>query len=397
MNPSVERRRAPLAVLLSGLLFALPFAATATAQTAEATFRVGTWNLEFLGAAGNFRNDLPPRTDQDLAALGKKIRQLGVAVLAVQEVNDEATLRKVAAGAGPSWAVVLGTSGGWDDGKTAQRLGFVYDGAAVELLFAEELQQLPRQFEGAPIFHRVPLTAAFRHKASRCDFRLVTVHLKAGQKPADEHKRRGEARALAAWLEELHAAPDEDRDVLLLGDFNSSYGAEPEQVLEQSGAFRFLDQQQASPTIMHFADPIDHVVAAVACTEVRRDSLAVDADFDGMDRNAWRRTYSDHFPVSAALVARGDDDPQAIFRRVAEVAPAAAARPRAAGGAAGKAAAGWPPATGAVVLVTTTSKQQVEGRLLHPLPDGPGGWVVLETDRGVVALAYGQVESVRLR
>jgi hypothetical protein len=83
-------------------------------------------------------------------------------VLAVQEINGEAPLRKVAAAAGPSWHVLLGTSGGWDDGKTAQRIGFVYDSAVVDLLQAEELLQLPREFEGVPIFHRVPVTACFR-------------------------------------------------------------------------------------------------------------------------------------------------------------------------------------------------------------------------------------------
>jgi endonuclease/exonuclease/phosphatase family metal-dependent hydrolase len=314
-------------------LLAALSAATLAAQQAppEHTFRVGTWNLEFLGAEGNFRNNTPPRTDDDYAAIGKKVVQLGVCVLAVQEINDEASLRKVAAGAGASWDVLLGTSGSWDDGKTAQRIGFVFDKAQVELLHAEELLQLPRKFEEQPIFHRVPVTACFQHKASGCDFRLVTVHMKAGQKAQDQRKRVGEAQALAAWLDTLAADANEDPDVVLLGDFNSSYGTDPEKLFEKSERRRYLEPREKQPTIMHFADPIDQVVGSVGCKELRVDSLAIDGDFDGMKREAWRQTYSDHFPVVATFVASGDDDAKAKFAR----GPASQFLPRAAAPAAG--------------------------------------------------------------
>jgi len=141
------------------LLIASLLATGLAAQTPEVQFRIGTWNLEFLGAEGNFRNNLPPRDEADYVALGKKVQDLGVCVLAVQEICGEAVLQKVAAGAGPSWTAVLGTSGGWDDGKVQQGIGFVYDRAALDLLHCEELLNFPREYEGLPIFHRVPVTA----------------------------------------------------------------------------------------------------------------------------------------------------------------------------------------------------------------------------------------------
>ncbi|MBL8751071.1 MAG: hypothetical protein JNK78_18070, partial [Planctomycetes bacterium] len=177
--------------LFASLVFVLSLPAQAPADAH--TIRIGTWNLEFLGAEGNYRNNLPPRDDQDFAKIGQKVKSLGVAVLAVQEVCGPDPLRKVTAGAGPSWRFVLGTSGAWDDGKTSQQVGFLYDTAVVDLLFAEELLQLPREKDGVPIFHRVPVTAAFKVKATGFDFRATVVHLKAGQKKDDEQKRRLEA------------------------------------------------------------------------------------------------------------------------------------------------------------------------------------------------------------
>ena len=80
-------------LLLPGLLFSLALPAQG-----PATLKIGTWNLEFLGADGDFRNKLPLRDDADYQKIGEKIRSLGVAVLAVQEISGDAPLRKVAAG-----------------------------------------------------------------------------------------------------------------------------------------------------------------------------------------------------------------------------------------------------------------------------------------------------------
>lgn len=385
-------------------------ASHAVAQDAEVDFRIGTWNLEFLGAEGSFRNNLPPRTEADYKAIGKKIVDLGVAVLAVQEICGEEPLKKVAAGAGRNWTVLLGTTGGWDDGKTAQNIGFLYDRSAVDLLSAEELLQLPREFEGQAIFHRVPVTACFRHRASGCDFRLVTVHLKAGQKPVDEQKRRGEAQALAGWLDGLHTNKLEDTDVVLLGDFNSTYGTDPERLFEHSKLRRYLQTQKPTPTIMHFAEPIDQIVGNMACRELRVDSLTVDGDFDGQTRETWRQTYSDHFPVTATLVARGDDDPQATFARGdkahwlprTDFPPTPIGRPPAekpVGGPPGNTpqpvAGPWPPAVGAMVSLTTDGGQ-VQGHLLQPVPVDAVGWIVLRTKEGTLAVPAARVTMLRV-
>ncbi len=376
-------------------LFASWLATTVVAQ-GDVSFRIGTWNLEFLGAEGNYRNNLPPRTDADYAAIGKKIVDLGVAVMAVQEINDEATLRKVAAGAGSTWQVLLGTSGGWDDGKTAQSIGFLYDRTTVDLLSAEELLVLPRTFEGQPIFHRVPVTACFRHRASGCDFRAVTVHLKAGQKAQDEQKRRGESLALAKWLDELRSNPAEDSDVVVLGDFNSTYGTDPERNFEATQQRRYLEHKVSTPTIMHFPEPIDQVVVSTLFLELRADSLLVDNDCDGMAREVWRQCYSDHFPVTVTIAAHSDDDasstfcrgaPEQALPRLREVAPPTPPAPIVIR------SDNWPPKIGQMIRVLATNKLH-EGRLLRDVPQGPGGWVVLDVNGQTVAVPWSQVYSL---
>ncbi|MBM3962802.1 MAG: hypothetical protein FJ306_13005 [Planctomycetes bacterium] len=373
-------RSFPLRLFLGLALGALAAAQQSAQPLAQkpVEFKVGTWNLEFLGADGNFRNNLPNRDDKDLAAIGAKVRELGVCALAVQEVNDEAPLRKVAAGAGSNWDCLLGTSGEWDDKKTAQRIGFIWNAAEVELLHCEELLHLPREFEGKPIFHRVPVTGVFRHRPTSCDFRLVTVHLKAGRKPDDEQKRRGESTLLAQWLDGLQQTDGEDQDIVLLGDFNCTYGTQPQQAFEAGKLRRWLTHAQPAPTIMHFPEPIDQVVVADACTEIQRGSLAVDGDFDGMDKDAWRKVYSDHFPVTVTLRATGDDDASTFAQGPSNQALPVTRRGAAQAAPAAATTNGWPFVAGARVSLLGT--EWITGTLLADVPRNGEGWITLMPD-----------------
>ena len=389
--------------LLPALLLGLWLLSPAPAQR-RPQLAIGTWNLEFLGAPGNLRNDTPPRTDADVAAIGAMVKSLGVAVLAVQEICGEAPLQQVATSIGRTWAFVLGTTGGWDDGKTAQNIGFLYDNAVVELLSAEELLAFPRELEGVPIFHRVPVTVCFRVRATGFDFRMVTVHLKAGQKAQDEQKRRLEATTLHGWLQQLQKTPGEDQDIVVLGDFNSSYGSEPETVLEDGKMMHYLEPKARTPTIMHFPEPIDHVVVAPAFDELNAESFTVHSDLGGLDKNAWRKIYSDHFPVTATIAANSDGDPTATFTHgPAEQSLPASRRPARSGGAApangaptAKSAA-WPPQPGTTIRVTDLGGQAYEGSLVQSLPDGPGGWIVVEVRGATYAIPMAQVRVVQVK
>lgn len=305
-----------LRILVSALL------SPSLAAQDSAQLRIGSWNLEWFGGPpamrsvrldGGKNRELPPRDDQDLAKMGAFVRELGVSVLAVQEIGSEDELRKMAKHVGPTWEVVLGTTGGWADGKTLQAIGFCYDAARVELLWAEEMLDFPREKDGVPIFHRVPATACFRDRASGLDFRAVVLHLKAGDKADDKKKRSLEAQGIRDWLVALQASKDEDQDVVVLGDFNSGYGTDVQKTLEASGVARYLPQIRAEPTIMHFDEPIDQIAPSPRFLEVRAETFDAHGEAAQPDREAWRKTYSDHFPVTVTLASRGDDDPEAKF------------------------------------------------------------------------------------
>jgi endonuclease/exonuclease/phosphatase family metal-dependent hydrolase len=391
----IRTLRSLLPWLLLSLTLSAQGGAATFAQGDAGRFKIGTWNLEWLGL--NERNGLAPRDAEDYQKIGDKVRSLGVVVLAVQEIGGEAPLRKVAAGAGPSWEVVLGTTGGIE-GKP-QNVGFLYDSREVELLQAEELLQLPREQEGLPVFNRVPVTACFRVRATGFDFRMITVHLKAGQKKQDEQKRRLEATTLHDWITSLQQTKGEDQDIVVLGDFNSTYGTEPEVALEKGGSLQYMHPAAPTPTIMHFPEPIDQVAVAPGFDELRRDSFTVHGDFGGLDKDAWRKTYSDHFPVTVSIVAGHDTDPDARFRPAdaAQTLPVTK-RPQTEVATTPTRATRTPdaaqPKVGTTVSVRCLSGLTATGVLLANLPDGPGGWMILAQGTERVAIPFPQVIQV---
>lgn len=300
------------------LLCAAALALPASAQVViPATFpvRVGTWNLEHLGQRKN-----PARDNASWAAIGAQIRELDVAVLAVQEVRDAAAARRLCGEIGTSWTFVIGTTGGFRESDDGIRLGFLFDTDRVALIEAHELLDLPREVDGVPIFHRVPITASFRVKTPArqvpaMDFRLVTCHLKASRGEENQHKRKLEMGNLAAWLQRLATDPDEDHDVLLLGDFNHTYGDPAWEVFESTGLGRYLATDVSQPTIVWFDTPIDHIVAMKGIEdELRPGSFAPINERMLEDKDTWRETYSDHVPVAVTLEAKIDND-QSSFDR----------------------------------------------------------------------------------
>ncbi len=377
-------------MLRAVLLLSLACAALPAQQVTE--LQIGTWNLEFLGADPKYRRDTPPRSDEDYQQIGAYVKELGVAALAVQEICGSAPLEKVAAAAGPTWRAVLGTSGQWTDGKTQQGVGFLYDEARLELLHCEELLDFPAELDGVNVFHRKPVTACFRHRATGADFRAVVVHLKAGRKDRDLQKRRAEAGKLREWIGALQRRRGEDPDIVLLGDFNSTYGDDPERLLEQGGALQYLEHEEARPTILWFDDPIDQMAVGRGFDELRGSALTSHAVRGEQERLRFRKTYSDHFPCTATLRLRGDDDEAATFSK----GPRSQWLPVTTRGESQAKAARWPLPVGAEVVVTLRGGEQplrYEGVLSKPLPE-ERGWVVLDVQGRSFAFPMVSVQSI---
>lgn len=364
----MARPTRPLGILAA----ALALAALLPAQQQE--FTIGTWNLEFFGS----RKDPAPRTAEDVARTGALVRDLRVSLLAVQEIGGEPPLTELCRAIGPSWKFVLGTSGGWTDGSSRQSIGFLWDDAVLELLHAEELNGLPRRHENLPIFHRVPVTASFRDRRTQFDFRAVTVHFKAGQKKDDERKREYESGFLRQWLDTALGTTGEDQDVVVLGDFNATYGTMAETQLGRDGAFRLLRKEPREPTILHFEDPIDQVAVSRGFDEVDEATFDSHAELAAADREAFRKVHSDHFPVTVRVRSEGDADPDSRFVSGAPAAPLAVG-PGAPTAQANAAPEAEPIGVGSRVQVVFLGGNTVEGTLLRRLD---GNWVYLRDQSG---------------
>ncbi len=272
----------------------------AVARPGLKPLRLGAWNLEHFGN----RND-PPRTDEDVQAIADYIRDLDVQVLAVSEINGEKPLGELVKRIGPEWKFVLGTSGHvGQEGQVAP--GILWDNSRVEMLGAGELSELSERGSAGLVFHRAPVVAAFRDRAGGPDFRVVSVHLKAGRTPADFDRRTAEGKSLRAYLEKLASDESQDDDIVVLGDFNHDPSAGEADAWTDGGFARFLTGRGRS--IIHFDRQIDHAVPLGTFEEIRVGSFEIH-NRDGLrDAKKWRNTYSDHFPVTVELEPAPDDD-----------------------------------------------------------------------------------------
>jgi endonuclease/exonuclease/phosphatase family metal-dependent hydrolase len=177
------------------------------------------------------------------------------------------------------------------------------------MLGAGELSELSRQSASGLIFHRAPVVAAFRDRAGGPDFRVVSVHLKAGRTTEDFDRRTAEGKSLRAYLEDLVSDAGEDDDIIVLGDLNHDPSAGEADTWKDGGFAEFLEGRGRS--IIHFDRQIDHAVPLGTFEEVKARSFTIH-NKDGLrDAKNWRNTYSDHFPVTVELEAVPDDDPEA--------------------------------------------------------------------------------------
>jgi len=307
-----------------------------TTKAPASKIRVGTWNIEHLGSRTKFQNrpDAPPdRTAEQLEQVAKFIAGMGVDVLAVQEIFNPAALQRLLTHLGDDYRFVLGTTGVYGDTRIS--VGFLWNRARVELLHCGEMSDFPRKVGDLAVFHRKPVNAGFRailaDGSKGMDFRAITVHLKASRGTKNENKRSTEARILVDYIRKLAQDPAEDKDIVVLGDFNHTYGAPACQVFTAQDVLHYVrpsGQAPLKPTIVWFDEPIDHIAlsqgirAALLPDSHRVHSQLVDWSLDGdalaASKAVWRTTYSDHFPVTIELQSARDLDPDATLTPAGE-------------------------------------------------------------------------------
>lgn len=153
------------------------------------------------------------------------------------------------------------------------------------------------------------------------DFVLITVHMKAGRGSSDRNIRTRQAGAIAAWIEDQRAADDE-RDFMIVGDYNMIPGTLDDETFDALGVNNTIDFV-SNEILLNNADAFTHISQSGApgnfldgfgvstdTEELVQDSLIIVQLHDvlGMTLSSYGRRVSDHLPMKAFFSTDQDDD-----------------------------------------------------------------------------------------
>jgi len=321
-------------ILTLAAVWVLTIASTAFSQD---TVRIGVWNIEKLSetAQRGFpelrgSQSLNPRTDSDLDKMAEYIKdELAVDALMVTEVEADsplsthsvpqsAQLNHVALKLGSNWKYFLGQTGG------KLRLGFLFNTDRIKLKKLINLHASEFHVTGRDVLDRDPFIAWISvvddMGQTKNDVMLVCVHLKSIQ----DRFRNNRMAAMAKLVGDLTdtktraalqlPSKHEEREVLILGDCNDSS-------FDDTG-FKYMFDYLAGtgfahvkPTGSDYPDTrvngskIDHIFAT---SEFLTDTMEPGSfkvhTVPDSQRAAYRKTFSDHFPVTVALRVQSDGD-----------------------------------------------------------------------------------------
>lgn len=307
---------------------------------------VTTWNLEHFGSPGRGfgggfgGGSLPKRGPDDFKKIAKFIKNdLKSDVLALQEIAI--THRRLGASySKPLKAVVdeLKTLGEdkWryylpavektpPDNKSNEYLGFLWNAERARLLRVFELDLPNQRLAGKNLFDRKPLIGYFEaideNGKSKNDFVLVNVHLGSGQDNDENH-------LIAMTLIEYNLARNlgknavTEKDIIILGDFNDNpHSTKNGKKIHTPALYDHMKFKgyvdlvpaEVKTTRMNNAlnSLIDHVlVSADAKKDVPTNKATVfkPGNGDSSKYADWRKTFSDHFPISFKITIRADSD-----------------------------------------------------------------------------------------
>jgi predicted extracellular nuclease len=283
--------------------------------------RIGTWNLRWFprGTA----NGRDPERRTDVAWMACAIAGLDVDVLALQEVVQDAEGRNALLDLAQRLDTLTG--GRWraelDDcaGSGRQHVGFLFDTRRVELRGAGAVDALNPGRSGCDRSLR-PGFAAHARFTNGADAHLIAVHLDSGVTQRDFDNRARSLSRLGSAVSALQAARA-DRDVIVLGDFNTmgcAQCAAPNSAADELTAF---DAQLARAGFGRV--PAED--GSAACSEYYRGHAGL-LDHVALSRNAgaaWRRArvrgYGACAELACATIPRGATP--AAFERLSDHCP----------------------------------------------------------------------------
>lgn len=289
--------------------------------------RVGTWNLRWFPRGTASGRDPDRRTD--VRWLACAIASLDVDVLAVQEVMQDPEGRAALLDLEDRLDQLTG--GRWRAELDAcpagrQHVGLLFDTRRVEVDGAGEVGALNPGDDACDGNLRPGFGAHVRF-ANGADAHVIAVHLDSGPQRRDfDNRRRSLARLEGAIAELRRRRPD--RDVIVLGDFNTMGCAKCAPASSASQELAELDAALAAPALARLdaqrsplcssyyrghAALLDHVLVSRATpgwAHARLElhgpcaALACGALSRRAERPAAFARLSDHCPVTAALTRR---------------------------------------------------------------------------------------------
>lgn len=177
----------------------------------DETLNVATWNIRAFGAKR--------RSQAAIHYIAEILGQFDL--VGVVELNENLQdLQRILPILGPYWDVVY-SDAIRDAGGNYERVCYLFDQRACAFNGMAAQAMPPRVRRGAEY---LPETSWWRHpyvasfKAGNFDFLAFTTHVRWG---ASEAERAVEIQGLANWLEaKIKSKHCEDRDVIVMGDFN---------------------------------------------------------------------------------------------------------------------------------------------------------------------------------
>jgi len=323
--------------LLLGMLMAM-------SAIADESVNITSWNVEHLGSSGRGfgggfgGGNLPLRTDDQLNDIGVFIgTTLRPDVLALQEVSitsvDEdghsisKQLALIVESAGSNWKYYLPPKGP-DHTVNSMYVGFMWNNDVVKgVSFAP--MDLPQDLElaGKDLFDRIPVVGYFEARngsKTTNDFALVNVHMASG-KGHDENHLIAMTLIEFELNKQLKNMGVKESDRIILGDFNDNpyeltksgskakYSGALYEHMEFKGYKDYVVEGfHATRMDSALRSVIDHVLVNSSAQKhlvAGQDQAAIYLPEGGEASFAqWRKTYSDHFPVSIQLKVSGSDD-----------------------------------------------------------------------------------------
>ncbi len=289
--------------------------------SAQDCYVVGTWNLEHFGIGKSrgfpeMSGQLGPRTNAQLDGIAAAIREtIDAKVLVLNEINgrsheaSSAELDDLIGRLGPSWQHSIARSG------DSQRNAIIWDSAHAEMIAQYEIEIAEEQIEGKDVFERDPLAVYFRL------LQAGTTRLASGQHLAGNHDAAmARLRRELQWLRGRDPVlPREEDDIFLAGDLNANPYKAPKEAFFTSfnrGNWKLLAQGPDYPATRINGSQIDFIIVTRRNSrqhglwgeEINTDEATVWHELASDDWDAFRRDYSDHFPVTTCVAVTDDSD-----------------------------------------------------------------------------------------